>query len=61
MIIIEMQEDSSVALPFGCLVTWIFQKYVANIPSYEPKDTPEGAFSKKTRMKSDARLQRYWV
>lgn len=41
MTMIEMQEDSSVALPYGWLVTRICQKFVSKIPSYEPKDSPE--------------------
>jgi hypothetical protein len=53
---IEMQEDSSVALPYGCLVTRICQKLVDGIPPHESFETSDGAFSKKRVMKSDAQL-----
>jgi len=51
---IEMQEESRMGLPYGCLVTSIVQRFVSNIPAYEPEATPKGAFGKHTVMKSNA-------
>jgi hypothetical protein len=56
---IEMQEDSQAALPYGCLVTRIVQRFMTNIPAYEPEAIPEGAFGKHTIMKTNAQLQRH--
>ncbi len=59
MTMIEMQEDSQAALPYGCLVTRIVQRFMTNIPAYEPEATLEGAFGKHTVMKSNAQHQRH--
>jgi hypothetical protein len=59
MTMIEMQEDSQAALPYGCLVTRIVQRFMTNIPAYEPEAIPEGAFGKHTIMKTNAQLQRH--
>jgi hypothetical protein len=48
MTMIEMQDDSQVALPYGCLVTRICQRFVTNFPAYEPDAIPNGAFGKHT-------------
>jgi hypothetical protein len=56
---IKMQEDSSVALPYGCLITRICQNFIDIISSSKPFVTPNGAFSKKIFIKSDAQLHKH--
>ncbi|XP_062149271.1 BRAP2 RING ZnF UBP domain-containing protein 1-like isoform X3 [Alnus glutinosa] len=59
MMMIEMQEDNQIALPFGGLITKILKKKLANIPANEPMDMPEGNFGKLTVMKSNAQVHRF--
>lgn len=55
----ESLEDNQSALPYGGLVTKICKMFVKDIPSHELEHKPEGAFGKKTVMKSDTQLQRH--
>jgi hypothetical protein len=59
MTMMEMLKENQMGLPYGCLVTRICQRFVTDIPAYEPEASPEGAFGKHTAMKSNAQLQRY--
>jgi hypothetical protein len=54
MTMIEMQSDSQVGVPYGCLVTMIIQLFVLNNSSWEPESKPVGPFGKHTVMKSNA-------
>jgi len=56
MTMIEMQEDSQVALMYGGLVIRIIKRLVSNIPAYEAKAMPDRAFGKQTIMNSNAQL-----
>jgi hypothetical protein len=55
----EMLEEHHMGLPYGCLVTLIYLRFVKNIPTYELAALPEEAFGKHTMMKSNAGLQRH--
>lgn len=61
MTMIERHQDSTIALPFGGLITKILQKKLSSIPPSEPVEVPEGCFGKATVMKSNAQLQRFQV
>jgi hypothetical protein len=58
-VMIDMFDDHTCGLPFGCLVTRICQRYVPYIPPIEQFLMIQDSLGSQTIMKYDAQLSRY--